>query len=222
MDRSLVLVAQNAEYAAYYHNDLERLFSQKEVLFFPASYRTAYATQTDENANILLRTEVLNKITYSTKARFIVTYPKAVFEKIISRRTLQQNTFTIKKEDVLSLQFVNESLFEMGFERVDFVTSPGEFAVRGGIIDVFSFAYQHPYRIEFFDETIERLCTFDISTQRSLHNFESISLVPNTSTVDFTDNRKTLLEFFPDKTAFVVDDFDQTANVLKKLFQTLI
>ena len=219
MDRSLVLVAQNAEHAAYYHNDLERLFSQQEVLFFPTSYRTAYATQTDENANVLLRTEVLNKITYSTKARFIVTYPKAVFEKIISRRTLQQNTFTIKKEDVLSLQFVNESLFEMGFERVDFVTSPGEFAVRGGIIDVFSFAYQHPYRIEFFDETIERLCTFDISTQRSLHNFESISLMPNTSTVDFTDNRKTLLEFFPDKTAFVVDDFDQTANVLKKLFQ---
>ena len=122
---------------------------------------------------------------------------------------------------MLSLQFVNESLFEMGFERVDFVTSPGEFAVRGGIIDVFSFAYQHPYRIEFFDETIERLCTFDISSQRSLHNFESISLVPNTSTVDFTDNRKTLLEFFPDKTAFVVDDFDQTANVLKKLFQKI-
>ena len=218
IERSLVLVAQNAEQAAYYLNDLERLLSSQEVLFFPASYRAAYTSQTHENANVLLRTEVMNKITHSTKPRLVVTYPKAVFEKIISQRTLQQNTFTIKKEDVLSLQFMNESLFEMGFERVDFVTAPGEFAVRGGIIDVFSFAYQHPYRIEFFDETIERLCTFDINTQRALHNFDSIALTPNTSTVSFTDKRKTLLDFFPIQTAFVIEDFDQTSEKLEKLF----
>ncbi len=215
----MVLVAQNAEHAAYYLNDLERLLSPQAVLFFPASYRAPYAPQNNENANVLLRSEVLNKVTHANKARLVVTYPKAVFEKIISQRTLHQNTFTIKKEDVLSLQFVNESLFDMGFERVDFVTAPGEFAVRGGIIDVFSFAYQHPYRIEFFDETIERLCTFDIETQRALHNFDSIALLPNTSTVTFTDKRKTVFDFFPDATAFVMEDFDLTAAAIETQYE---
>ena len=218
-NRFIVFVAQNAEHAAYYLNDLERLLSPQEVLFFPASYRTPYAPQNNENANVLLRSEVLNKVTHAHKARLVVTYPKAVFEKIISQRTLRQNTFTIKKEDVLSLQFVNESLFDMGFERVDFVTAPGEFAVRGGIIDVFSYAYQHPYRIDFFDETIERLCTFDIETQRALHNFDSIALLPNTSTVNFTDKRKTVFDFFPDSAAFVMEDFDLTAATIETQFK---
>ena len=161
---NLLLVLDNAEQAAYYLNDFERLLSLEDVLYFPASYRQPYAQETTDNANVLLRSEVLKKIGVAKKPRIVVTYPQAVFEKIISQHTLKRITFKVIKNTTLSLSFINESLFEMNFERVDFVTSPGEFAVRGGIIDVFSFAYQHPYRIEFFDDTIERLCSFEVET----------------------------------------------------------
>lgn len=107
----------------------------------------------------------------------------------------------------------------MGFERVDFVTAPGEFAVRGGIIDVFSFAYQHPYRIEFFDETVERLSSFDVVTQRSITAFEEIELLPNTSDHDFTDKRKTLLSFFSENSCFVFADLDKTTHSLGQLYE---
>ena len=193
--RFMLLVLDNAEQAAYHLNDLERLLSPQEVLFFPASYRQAYAPETTDNANILLRADVLKKISTSKKSRIVVTYPQAIFEKLISRYTLNRIALKIDKDATVALGGLNERLFEMGFQRVDFVSAPGEFAVRGGIIDVFSFAYQHPYRIEFFDDTVERLCSFDVSSQRSITAFETIELLPNTSTHDFTDKRKTILDF---------------------------
>ena len=191
-----MFIHENAEKAAYFLNDFERLLGASEVLFFPASYRQAYAQETTDNANILLRAEVLKKLSSSKKSRIIVTYPQAIFEKIISQHTLKRITLKLKKDTEVSLNHINERLFEIGFERVDFVTGPGEFAVRGGIIDVFSFAYQHPYRIEFFDETVERLSSFDVSSQRSITAFEGIEILPNTSDHDFTDKRKSLLSFF--------------------------
>ncbi|MDA7820918.1 transcription-repair coupling factor, partial [Flavobacteriaceae bacterium] len=213
------MILDNAEQAAYYLNDLERLLKPSDVLYFPASYRQAYAQETTDNANVLLRSEVLKKISGSKKPRIIISYPQAVFEKIISQNTLKRITFKIIKDTILSLNFINESLFEMGFQRVDFVTSPGEFAVRGGIIDVFSFAYQHPYRIEFFDDTVERLCSFDVQTQRSITAFDSIELLPDTSNNDFTDKRKSILEFFPANSSFIFSNFDKTTARLEQLFE---
>ena len=219
---TLLLVLDNAEQAAYYLNDFERLLSSADVLYFPASYRQPYAQETTDNANVLLRSEVLKKICGSKKPRIVVTYPQAIFEKIISQHTLKRITFKVIKDTTLSLSFINESLFEMGFERVDFVTSPGEFAVRGGIIDVFSFAYQHPYRIEFFDDTVERLCSFDVETQRSITSFDSIELLPDTSNNDFTDKRKTILEFFPEQSSFIFFNFDKTTEQLQILYDKAI
>lgn len=191
---SLLFVLDTAEQAAYYLNDLEVLLGDKQVLYFPASSRQPYITENTDNANVLLRAEVLKKIARSTKPLLIVTYAEALFEKLISQYTLKKNTLRLKKGEILSIDFVNETLFEYGFERVDFVSQPGEFSVRGGIIDVFSFANQHPYRIEFFDEEIESLRSFDVSTQLSISHFDSIDLLPNTSQVSFTDKRKSLLE----------------------------
>jgi len=215
----LLLILDNAEQAAYFLNDLERLLNPSDVLYFPASYRQAYAQETTDNANVLLRSEVLKKISGSKKPRIIISYPQAVFEKIISQHTLKRITFKIIKDTVLSLSFINESLFEMGFQRVDFVTSPGEFAVRGGIIDVFSFAYQHPYRIEFFDDTVESLCSFDVETQRSISAFDAVELLPDTSNNDFTDKRKSILEFFPSNSSFLFSNFDKTTARLEELFE---
>jgi transcription-repair coupling factor (superfamily II helicase) len=177
----LLLVLDDAEQAAYFLNDFEQLLSSSEVLYFPASYRQPYALETTDNANILLRAEVLKKLSTSKKPRVVVTYPQAVFEKLISHRTLKRIGLTLKKDSVVALSELNERLFEMGFERVDFVTEPGEFAVRGGIIDVFSFAYQHPYRIEFFDDTVERLSSFHVEDQRSVEAYDTIEILPDTS-----------------------------------------
>ena len=218
-DQSLLFILENAEQAAYFLNDFERLLGATEVLFFPASYRQAYAPETTDNANILLRAEVLKKLSSSKKPRIIVTYPQAIFEKIISQHTLKRITLKLKKDTEVSLNHINESLFEMGFERVDFVTGPGEFAVRGGIIDVFSFAYQHPYRIEFFDETVERLSSFDVSSQRSISAFEEIEILPNTSDHDFTDKRKSLLSFFSSESSVVFADLDKTTDRLEQLYK---
>ena len=217
-NQSLLLVLEDPERAAYYLNDLERLLGPKKVFYFPASYRQPYAPETTDNANILLRSEVLKKLSTSKKPTIVVSYPQAVFEKIISQYTLKRIALQLNKGNEIALAVLNERLFEMGFERVDFVSSPGEFAVRGGIIDVFSFAYQHPYRIEFFDETIERISSFDVVSQRSIKTYETIELLPNTSDHDFTDKRKTLLSFFPTESTFVFADFDKTTHRLKSLY----
>jgi len=217
--RFLLLVLEDAEQAAYILNDLERLLSPEEVLYLPASYRQPYALETTDNANILLRAEVLKKISSSKKPRLVVTYPQAVFEKLISQHTLKRIGIVLKKEATVKLSKLNEQLFEMGFERVDFVTEPGEFAVRGGIIDVFSFAYQHPYRIEFFDDTLERLSSFEVSSQRSITTYEHLEILPNTSTVQTTDHRKTILDFFPEKSAFVFGNLDKITAQLDRLYE---
>ena len=218
-DNSLLLVNENAEQAAYFLNDFERLLNPSDVLFFPASYRQPYAQETTDNANILLRAEVLKKLSASKKPRIVVTYPQAIFEKIISQHTLKRIALKLKKDTEVSLGFVNERLFEMGFERVDFVSGPGEFAVRGGIIDVFSFAYQHPYRIEFFDDLVERLSSFNVSNQLSITAFDEIELLPNTSDHDFTDKRKTILSFFSSESCFIFSDTDKITHRLENLYK---
>ena len=215
----LLLVLDDAEQAAYFLNDFEQLLSSSEVLYFPASYRQPYALETTDNANILLRAEVLKKLSTSKKPRVVVTYPQAVFEKLISHRTLKRIGLTLKKDSVVALSELNERLFEMGFERVDFVTEPGEFAVRGGIIDVFSFAYQHPYRIEFFDDTVERLSSFHVEDQRSVAAYDTIEILPDTSNLETTDQRRTILEFFPANSSFIFGNLDKITSKLKSFYE---
>ena len=215
----LLVVLDDAEQAAYFLNDFEQLLSPNEVLYFPASYRKPYAPESTDNANILLRAEAMKKLSTSKKPRIVVTYPQAVFEKLISHSTLKKIGITLKKESIVSLSSVNERLFEMGFERVDFVTEPGEFAVRGGIIDVFSYAYQHPYRIEFFDDTIERLSSFQVENQRSVTAFNIIEILPDTSNLESTAQRKTILEFLPENSSFILGNFDKITDRLQKLYE---
>src|SRR5690606_6031079 len=147
-DLPYLLVFNDKEEAAFYLNDLELLLNDKDVLFYPGSYRRPYQIEQTDNANVLLRAEVLNRINTRKKPAIIVTYPDALFEKVVTRKELERNTLKISVHDNLSIDFVNEVLFEYQFKRVDFVTEPGEFSVRGGIVDVFSFSHDEPYRIE--------------------------------------------------------------------------
>jgi len=228
LDRTFLMVLDNAEQAAYHLNDLEQLLSKKEVFYFPASYREAYHPEATDNANVLMRSEVLKKLGQSKKKKIIVTHPQALFEKVISQHTLKRKTLTVKKGEIIGLDFINETLFEYGFERVHFVTQPGEFSVRGGIIDVFSFAHQHPYRIEFFDDEIDSLRSFDVNTQLSISPMDQVDLLPNTSKVSFTEKRKSLIDSLPEKSTVIfnqldlcLDRIDQLEKKAKKQFEAL-
>lgn len=216
--KTFLLIFSEAEQAAYYLNDLEYLIGEKNVFFFPASYRKAYSPEDTDNSNILLRSSVLKNLSIKN-SKIIVTYSDAVSEKIISKHTLKKNTLTIKNGMNVSLDFINESLFEYGFERVDFVSSPGEFALRGGIIDVFSFSNNHPYRIEFFGDEVHSLRTFDVKSQLSISSLEIIDLLPNTSTISFSDKRKTIIDILPESSVVISSNIDNTLNRLDVLFK---
>jgi transcription-repair coupling factor (superfamily II helicase) len=143
------IVLPDKEEAAYFLNDLEALVGEK-ALFYPASYRKAYESERTDNANIQLRAEVLNKISAKEQQYFVVSYPDALSEYVVTEKNLQKNTLEIHLNDSLSIEFLVETLNEYHFERVDFVGDPGEFSVRGGIVDIYSFANENPYRLEFF------------------------------------------------------------------------
>ena len=216
--KTILLVCEDREKAAYHLNDLEQLLGQESVLFFPSSYRKPYQTETTDNANVLLRSGVLNKLSNSKKPCIIVTYPKALFEKVVSQATLRKKTLEVIKGSQLSLDFVNEVLFDFNFDRVDFVSQPGEFSVRGGIIDVFSFANQHPYRIEFFDEEVESLRSFDVATQLSIASLDKIKLLPNTSEGFKRAMRKSLIELIAPSGVLIVQNMDGLGSRLYNYF----
>ncbi|MFS4454881.1 transcription-repair coupling factor [Maribacter sp. 2304DJ31-5] len=195
-----LLIFNDKEEAAYYLNDLEQLIGEKDVLFYPGSYRRPYQIEETDNANVLLRAEVLNRINSRKRPAIIVTYPDALFEKVVTRRELEKNTLKIKLEDTLSLDFLNEVLFEYKFQRVDFVTEPGEFSVRGGIVDVFSFSHDQPYRIEFFGDEVDSIRTFDVETQLSTEKVKKITIIPNVADKFLEEKRESFLKYIAPKT----------------------
>jgi transcription-repair coupling factor (superfamily II helicase) len=203
-----LLIFNDKEEAAFYLNDLEALLSDKDVLFYPGSYRRPYQIEQTDNVNVLLRAEVLNRINSRKKPSIIVTYPDALFEKVVTRRELEKNTLKIAVGDELSLDFVNEVLFEYKFKRVDFVTDPGEFSVRGGIVDVFSFSNDEPYRIEFFGDDVDSIRTFDVETQLSTEQIKKISVIPNVANKFLDENRQSFLKYIAQKTVIFSKNTD--------------
>ncbi len=195
IEKPFLLIFNDKEEAAYYLNDLEQLINEKDVLFYPGSYRRPYQIEETDNANVLLRAEVLNRINSRKKPAVIVTYPDALFEKVVTRKELDKSTLKIKIDDSLSLDFLNEVLFEYQFKRVDFVTEPGEFSVRGGIVDVFSFSHDQPYRIEFFGDDVDSIRTFDVETQLSTDKVSKITIIPNVANKFLNETRESFLKY---------------------------
>ncbi|MEQ6125115.1 transcription-repair coupling factor [Pseudotenacibaculum sp. MALMAid0570] len=221
-DKPYVLIFNDKEEAAYYLNDLEQLNGNKNVLFYPGSYRRPYQIEETDNANILLRSEVLNRINSRKKPAIIVTYPDALFEKVVTKRELERNTLKVSMGDNLSLDFVNEVLFEYNFNRVDFVTEPGEFSVRGGIIDVFSFSNDEPYRIEFFGDEVDSIRTFDVETQLSQEKLKKVSIMPNVENKALQEKRESFLKYVSSKTIVFSKNIDLLAGRLDKLFEKAV
>ncbi|CAM4128308.1 transcription-repair coupling factor [Zobellia nedashkovskayae] len=221
-DRPFLLIFNDKEEAAYYLNDLEQIIGEKDVLFYPGSYRRPYQIEETDNANVLLRAEVLNRINSRKKPAIIVTYPDALFEKVVTRRELEKNTLKVKLNDTISLDFLNEVLFEYKFKRVDFVTEPGEFSVRGGIVDVFSFSNDEPYRIEFFGDEVDSIRTFDVDTQLSTSKVNKINVIPNVASKFLEENRQNFLEYVSSDTVIFAKNTDYIFDRLDDFFAKAI
>ncbi|GER58468.1 transcription-repair-coupling factor [Patiriisocius marinus] len=214
-----LLILNDKEEAAYHLNDLENLLGDDNVLFYPGSYRRPYQIEETDNANVLLRSEVLNRINSRKKPSLIVTYPEALFEKVVTKKELEKNTLKISVGEHVSIDFVNEILFEYKFKRTDFVTEPGEFSVRGGILDVFSFSNDEPYRIEFFGDDVDSIRTFDVETQLSLEQLKKISVIPNVENKMLDENRESFLKYVSNKTVICLKNQELLNSALDKLFE---
>ncbi|RYF72897.1 MAG: transcription-repair coupling factor, partial [Cytophagaceae bacterium] len=236
-----LFVLTDKEEASYFFNDLQNLLGISElsdrdradssqtkgaadtlgnVLLFPMSYKKPYQYEEVENANVLMRAEVLNRVNLGNKqGSLIVTYPEAMFEKVINRRSLKANTLAVRVGDRLDPKFISEMLQTYDFEKTDFVYEAGQFSVRGGIIDVFSFASEFPYRIELFGDEVESLRHFNPETQLSTDRLDLISIIPNVQTRLTQETRESFLDFLPKDTCLWFKDIEFALEIIEKCFE---
>ena len=215
-----LFVLHDKEEAAYFLNDLENLLPQEQILFFPTSYKSPYKFEEVENANVLQRIEVLNTINQHTKhGQLIVTYPAALTEKVINRHTLLNNAVSIVVNEAVDMSLLTEMLLEYNFEKVDFVYEAGQFSIRGGIIDIFSYANDLPYRIDLLGDEVDSIRTFDPITQLSVEKRESIAIIPNVQTNLLHKERESFLQFILPSTQLWFKDMQLTIDIIGKYFE---
>ena len=213
---SYVCVLNDQEEAGYFYHDLMQLTGSNDIYFFPSAYRRAIKYGHIDPANEILRTEVLSVLQDPEAPFVIVSYPDALAEKVISREDLKQNTLKISVREKLDNMFVSDVLDEYGFEQVDYVYEPGQYAIRGSILDVFSFSYEFPYRIDFFGSEVETIRTFDVETQLSKEKLESIYIVPEMNKSNRTNTL--LLDSLPPKTILATKDLAWTKERIDSLW----
>ncbi len=214
-ERPFIFILPTHEQASYFLSDLESILD-KQILFFPASYRKAFEFTQIDSTHVLQRAETLSALNRASELpKMVVTYPEAIAEKVINRLDLEKNTLPITQNTKLSIDFINEFLYEYDFERVDFVYQPGQFAIRGGIVDIFSFSNDLPYRVEFFGDEIESIRTFDIETQLSVHKMHTVTIVPNVQAKFLTNNHISVLEYIDQDSIIWQKDVQFTLEVVK-------
>jgi transcription-repair coupling factor (superfamily II helicase) len=203
-----LVVLNDAEEAAYFFNSVESVTEAMDLFYFPSSFKTPQNFSLLNPSHVMLRTEALTKISMGGNKKIIVSYPEAIFEKVILPKTLQQNIIQLKTNDTLELNQLMHQLVDYGFERTDFVYEPGQFALRGGIFDIYSFGNEKPYRIELFGEEIDSIRLFDPATQLSERKLLQVNIIPNVTT-QFEDTEKIpLLDFLSKDTVVWLKDWD--------------
>ncbi|MEP5611319.1 MAG: transcription-repair coupling factor [Cyclobacteriaceae bacterium] len=212
-----LIILHDKEEANYFQNDISN-FLEDGYSLFPSSYKKPYQYEEIDNANILQRAEVLSKVSKNDK-HIVITYPEALSEKVINKRSLVSNTFSVKVGEQLDIDFLTDLLETYDFERSDFVYEPGQFSVRGGIIDVYSYANDRPYRLELFGNDIETIREFDVETQLSTGDLKKISLVPNVQTKLLQEERQSFLDFIPQETVIWLKDYQQSLDIIESSFE---
>lgn len=219
---SQLVIAPSKEEAYYLQNDLEALMGNEHVMLFPTSYRKAYHYDPDqtENANILMRTEVV-KALGSSEPVIVISFPEALSEKVVAQRTFAAKSLRLARGGKMDMWDLVERLQELGFEREDFVVEPGQYAVRGGIVDVYSFGSDLPFRIEFFDEEVDSLRTYDTVSQLSVKQLDRIDIIPKMSNMsgqsDSSEEKVCLMEYFGSEDVVWVQSLMMAAEQMEKI-----
>jgi transcription-repair coupling factor (superfamily II helicase) len=211
-----VFICNDAEDAAYFHNTLENLTQALNIFYFPSSFKNRKNYRLLNSSHVMLRTEALTKFAAGAGNRVgaLVTYPEAVFEKVVVSKAISENIIHIKTGDVLDTDSLYAKLVDYGFERTDFVYQPGQFAVRGGILDIYSFGNEKPYRIELFGNDVDSIRIVDPETQLSERRLLQVSIIPNVETQLEEAGKVSLLDFLPENTVVWIQDEELTRERL--------
>ena len=216
---NMLVVMNDLDDAGYVYHDLTQMMGGEHVLFFPSSYKRAIKYNQKDAGNEILRTEVLTRLAEST---LIVTYPDALAERVVSKKALDENTLTVKVGEEFDISELEKRIFELGFERTDYVYEPGQFAVRGSIVDVYSYSSDMPYRIDFFGDEVDSIRSFDVQSQLSEGKVEMMTIVPEMKT-DGTEYIS-FLEFLPKDTLVVTQSLvyicDKIAQIHEEGFSS--
>jgi transcription-repair coupling factor (superfamily II helicase) len=217
-DVNHVFILNDKDEAAYFHNDIEHLTKGLDIFFFPDSFRrTGYFNELN-SSHVMLRTEALTKFTgKKVNKKVLVTYPEALFEKVVNPSSLSDNMISIKVGETLQLDAMLERFISLGFRREDFVYEPGQFAMRGGILDIYSFGNEHPYRIELFDTEVDSIRIFNPETQLSERKLLQVSILPNIETKFEAQEKISLLDYLPENTVIWAKDFSYTIGRINKM-----
>ena len=204
MNRPYVFILDDEEQAGYFYHDLTQVLGDEDVLFFPSSFKRAVKYGQRDAGNEIMRTEVLSRLSSGRFPLYVVTHPQAMAELVVNREDLDQQTLSVNVGDTLDMSFVEEMLVDFGFRRVDYVYEPGQFAVRGSIIDVWSFSCDNPYRLDFFGDQIDSIRTFSVETQLSQERQQTVSIVPELA--GRQEHRESVLRFLPPESILVMHD----------------
>ena len=213
----LLFILQDAEEAGYFYHDLIQLMGEGDVLFFPSSYRRAIKYAQRDAASEILRTEVLSRLSSLSSSLYVVTYPEAVAELVVSQQSLDARTLTLEQGQTVDVTEVEKSLREFGFREVDYVYEPGQFALRGSILDVYSYSCEYPYRVDFFGDDIDSIRTFEVEDQLSKDRRDRIEIVPELATE--TGDKVPFLSFVPKETLLVVKDYLYVRDAVDRAYQ---
>ena len=221
-NKNIYWILENKESAGYHFNDLEGLVDEKQLFYFPSSYNRENDFKKTNSQSIFLRTELIRNLKPSSLKNLIVTYPEAIFEKIIIKKDIQKRFLKIKIGDLVSLELFNEKLFDLEFNREDFVVEPGDFSVRGGIVDVFSFSNNKPFRIEFFGDEIESIRTFDIETQVSNDTLKAIEILGDLENKEIDYERENIFKLIENNSIIVTENIDLIKDSLSNSFEKVV
>ena len=211
----LLFVMQDADEAGYLYHDLCQVMGEKQVLFFPSSYKRAIKYGQKDPASEILRTEVLSHATHHDML-YIVTYPEALAEMVVTRKQLDARRLSLTQDQTISVDSICKTLREFGFREVDYVYEPGQFALRGSILDVYSYSHEFPFRLDFFGDDIDSIRTFEVETQLSKERCNSIDIVPELTSVE---EKESILKFLPQDTLLVMKDPQFVRESIERIYQ---
>ena len=215
IESRLLFVMQDAEEAGYFYHDLCQVMGDKQVLFFPSSYKRAIKYGQKDPASEILRTEVLSQATHHNLL-YIVTYPEALAEMVVTRKQLDARRLTLEQDQSMSVDVICKTLREFGFREVDYVYEPGQFALRGSILDVYSYSHEFPFRIDFFGDDIDSIRTFEVENQLSKERCDHVDIVPELTA---EEEKESILKFLPDDTLLVTKDLQFVRESIERTYQ---